>query len=233
MRSIKILSHVAFRPAWMRALCLSAVVLAVAAGAPRASAEFFQYSTTVNFTSPSYPNTPNPVTISITPLTTNVNDENFDATGIGTDIVIGNIAINNLNHNFTGSGAISIPYTFTVTISDYPNFGPPGGPSPNNLIFTIAGTLTGSIGAGNKVNVFTTPTITSTNPQTVGTETYTLSLNPFVPPGPSFSGAFGLHVLAQPANIPEPTTISLLGLGSLALAIPAWRRRRNKPAVSG
>jgi hypothetical protein len=218
----------------MRALCVGAVLLAVAAGAPRASAEFFQYSTTVNFTSPSYPNTPNPVTISITPLTSDVNQENFDARDPGTDIVLGNITVNNLNHNFTGTGEISIPYTFTLTISDFPNFGPPGNVgSPNNLIFTIAGTLTGSIGAGNKVNIFTTPTITSTNPQTVGTETYTLALNPFVPPGPSFAGTFGLHVLAQPANIPEPTTISLLGLGCLALAIPAWRRRRNKPAVSG
>jgi hypothetical protein len=214
----------------MRAACLGAVLLAVASPA---SAEFFQYSTSLTFTSPSYPNTPSPVTISITTFSSSLSDESFDASGIGTDIVIGNISVNNLNHNFTGTGPISIPYSFQIQIADYPNVGPPNAGSPNNLIFTVAGTLTGSIGAGNKVNIVTSPSITSTNPQTVGTETYTLSVNPFVPPGPSFDGAFGLHVTSHNASIPEPGTLALLSLAALTLATPAWRRWRQKPAAGG
>jgi hypothetical protein len=62
--------------------------------------------------------------------------------------------------------------------------------------------------------------------QVIGNEVYTLDLNFYVPPGPSNAGAFGVHVTATP--VPEPSTIALLALGTLALATPAYRRwRRN------
>jgi hypothetical protein len=224
-----------FRNVGLRCACLAVAALACAVDAPRASAEFFQYATQLTtFAAPSYPNPPGvPVTISISPFSSDVNAENYDATAPGTDIVYASISVAHLNNAFAGSGPISIPYVFQITVSDYATFAPPGGPSPDNAVFTISGTLTGSIGPGKKVNLTTDPTITPSSPTLIGDENYLLTFNPFVPPGPAFDGAFGLHILARHGTIPEPGTLTLLGLGSLALATPAWRRWRRKSPVSG
>ncbi len=218
------------RPAWLRPALGCVLLLAFAGHARQASAEFFQYSTTTTFTSPTFPSST--VTISVTPIASNVNDENYDATGIGTDIVFANISVLNLNHSFAGASGLSIPYSFTISISDFPTFAAPGIPPSLHIgTFTVAGTLTGSIGPGSKVNLATVPSITSANPQLIGTEMYTLALNPYVPPGPTTAGAFGLHVMA--VNTPEPGTLPLLGLGALTLATSALRRWRRKPRSSG
>jgi len=210
----------------VRLLTMSVVAaLAVAAGAHQAAAEFFTFSTTVLPTSVT---TPGNVTVTLTPLSVNTPGDNLDATAPGTDMVFGSISVTGLTLTSVLE-PINIPYTFQVSMSNYlaGNDAVPTGPP---TIFNVSGVLTGTVGAGKKVNIansYTFPTLTDT----VGGELYHFSSLSYVPPGIFNSGAFGAHV---EVGVPEPGTFALLALGSVALATPALRRvRRISQRASG
>ncbi len=152
-------------------------------------AQLFQYQTSPpTFTSPSYANTPLNVTIDLNEVSSDLFfDENLDASGNGTDIVFGQIRVLNLNHNF-GGVVISppIPFDFMIQIGDYGamTYDAMGVMSPDNFTFDVSGTLAGTIGPGNQMQIIaSTYTITPTTQQ-IGSQDYLLSASYFVPPGP-------------------------------------------------
>lgn len=224
------------RSAWPRLACGCALLLAFAGNARQAAAELFQFSTTVSVgaTTAISPG----VTVNLAGINSDVNQENMDPTGEGTDIVFGSISIAGLTHNFSPSLAVpvSIPFTFQLVIHDFgANFGPPGiSPAPASATFDISGTVSGSMGPGNKANISSIVYLPIQVGGPVGSsDTFTIDLGTYVPPGPNTIGAFGAHVTATTSNIPEPATLTLMGLGALTLATPAFRRWRRKPSSSG
>jgi hypothetical protein len=201
------------------------------------SAEFFQFSTTTTIGavtpvgSSIMNNGTNFVTIMTpVPATTPIQFtglastglENLVATGGGTDLVFGLIDV--LVVNATPLQAISIPFTFNVTITDYATdvVGAPQGSG----VFSVNGVISGTIGAGRKVNL-NNIVVNPVAPILIGNDLYSMTFNTIVPPGPFFPGAIGAHV----EIVPEPTTYAMLGMGVVGLAIPALRRWRNKAAA--
>lgn len=200
-----------------------------------ASAEFFQYSTTVdigavvpggstimnNGTDFVTIMTPASTPLQFTGLDTTGQSENLDASGIGTDIVFG--LIDALVVNATPGQTVSIEFTFHVDLDNYA-----GDTTASTLLgsgtFDIHGTVSGTIGAGRKVNM-STFNIDPIPVMNIGGDPYMLTINTLVPPGPFFSGAIGAHV----SVVPEPATATLLGLGIIVMATPAWRRWRRMP----
>jgi hypothetical protein len=202
------------------------------------SAEFFQFSTTTTIGAVA----PVPMSIAgngtnfVTILTAGntpvifeglatVGPENLVGTDGGTDIVFGRIDVQVLNA--TPFQNVTIPFTFDVTITDYPmdTIGIPNG----NGVFSVTGVISGTIGAGRKVlmnNIVLNPVA----PILIGGDLYQMTLNTIVPPGPSFAGVIGAQVQII---VPEPATCVLLGLGVFAVAIPAVRRRRGRRVSSG
>ena len=221
----------------MGLLRLAMVAVALVALSSQASAQLFQYATDPpTFTVPSYPNTPSNVTINLGSLSSNPSiDENLDASGTGTDILFGNITVTGLNHNFTGAViSTPIPFDFQITINDFgaSNFGPPGVSLPlGSATYDVSGTLSGTIGPGNKMQITASAyTITPTSQQVGSGDDYLLSNSYFIPPSPGLTGGFGIHVTATTHNIPEPATLTLLGLGAAVLAVPTLRRWRSSAA---
>lgn len=201
------------------------------------SAEFFQFSTTTTIGAvvPVPTSVLNNGTDFVTILTaggtpinfeglSSVGPENLVATDGGTDMVFGRIDV--LVLNATPLQNISIPFTFHVTITDYSTdvIGVPNGSG----VFSVTGTISGTIGAGRKVlmnNILLDPVA----PMMIGGKPYVMTLNTVVPPGPFFAGVLGARV----EIIPEPSTCVLIGLGLFAVAIPALRRRRGRRVSSG
>jgi hypothetical protein len=198
------------------------------------SAEFFQFSTTttIGAVTPVGSNivgnntnfvtimTPIPATtpIQFTGLAS-TGVENLVATGGGTDLVFGLIDV--LVVNATPLQNISIPFTFNVTITDYATdvVGVPQGSG----VFAVNGVISGTIGAGRKVNL-SNIVVNPVAPIAIGGDLYSMTFNTIVPPGPFFPGAIGAHV----EIVPEPATYAMLGMGAVGLAIPALRRWRKK-----
>jgi len=216
------------------------MVALLGVGAPQqASAEFFQFSTTVtagalppgtsitnNGTAQVDIVTPAPA---LTPITlygldsTALGGDNIDAGSGGSDIVVANIKVL-VNRNTPLQSPFTLPLTFHVNISDYStDFG--GVPNASGT-FNVTGLVQGTIGPGTKVNL-SSYTVDPIAPLTIGGEVYTLSLASYVPPGPLNLGAFGFHVAARAIDVPEPSTLVLLGGAALILATPAIRRRRR------
>ena len=224
---------------WRLATRVAVALFVVIGLATPASAGFFQFATNVTILNGYMPpasvvannNTPTP-TIT-TPMNTVITldgqesaspGDNYDATGAGSDIVFSYITVAPVT-SATPFEAITIPYVFHVIVTDYATSNAVG--ALGSATFDIQGELTGSVGAGKKVNLSTNmydPGNILT--KQIGNDFYTLDLNFYVPPGPSHAGAFGVHVTAVP--IPEPTTIGLLGFGLLAMATPAYRRWRRR-----
>jgi hypothetical protein len=207
------------------------MLAAVAGFCRQGSAEFFQFSTTtligavVPVPMSITTNGTNFVTV-MTPASTpiqftglaSVGPENLVSGNGGTDIVFG--LIDALVVNATPLQAIIIPFTYSVTITDYPTdvVGPPNGVG----VFTITGQISGTVGAGRKVNL-SNIVVNPVAPILIGGDLYSMTFNTVVPPGPFWPGAIGAHVEV----IPEPATCVMLGIGAIGLALPALRRRRK------
>jgi hypothetical protein len=234
----------------LRLACVCALALALLALARPASAEYFQYTTTVTilngYVPPDNPLSPSPtapavtlttpggVGITLGGISSNAPGDNIDGTGPGSDIVFGSILVTGLT-NSSELENIFIPYTWHIVIDDYAAFNSLG--VLGTTTFDIAGNITGTVGkagGGKQVNLSTnvyTPPVIPPQLAAPSLELYTLANFSYVPPGTpvgefQFPGAFGAHV--STALVPEPGTITLLSLGALALATPAIRRwRRN------
>jgi len=226
-----------------RALCACVALVALTGYAQRASAEFFQFGTTVSILTPVMPpgstivgvnpsvspgiHTPDNVTITLIGQASNSPGDNLDATGFGSDIVFGSISVAGVTNVPIPSTleTISIPYVFHISVNDFTTA--TGAFADDSATFDISGIVSGTVGPGKRVNL-STNTYSPGNVLTkvIGGEHYTLSLNTYVPPGPTNPGFFGAHVTAR--IVPEPGTITLLGFGALALAIPAYRRWQRK-----
>jgi len=203
----------------LRRLLCAAALLALVARAPYAQAEFFTFDTTV---APISTTTSGGVTVHLNAQSVNTPGDNLDATAPGTDIVFGSISVTGLTLG-SAQEVISIPYTFHVDISNYLQ-GTDVAPTGPPVTFDVSGTLTGTVGSGKKVNIANLFSQTAIL-HLVGGEPYLLSNFSYVPPGIANAGAFGAHV--EVVRVPEPGSIALLGMGVLALAVPASRRRRR------
>jgi len=199
-------------------------VIGLIAAQQTARAEFYSYTATV---------APGSVTNGTVTVTfTNIDDfspgNNSDAAFPGTDIVFGQVTVAPVT-NATVLTPFNIPYTFHLAMQDYSS-----GLSvvPNNAIpvdFIISGTLSGTVGPGKKLNftnVFDQVSVTNA----VGPEIYKLDQFNFLLPGVVSPGFIGGHLSTV---VPEPGTVTLMGLGCLALATPVVRRWRRAPVRHG
>jgi hypothetical protein len=221
-----------------RVLCCCALAIAAAALARPAAGQYFHYDTTLDITN-------------VTPMETSLVDngtddvklttdlgtlieifgfdsdsilpDHLDSTGVGTDIVFGVLDVN--VSNATPFETLTFDFEFHIDLTDYPTNS--GGVFDGMGTFDVTGTLTGTIGAGFKVNL-NSITVDPIPSQAIGGDIYTLTFQTqhFTPPGPIFPGAIGVHVSSVP--VPEPATLTLMGLGALALSAPALRRLRRR-----
>ncbi len=104
------------------------------------------------------------------------------------------------------------------------------------LIFT--GELNGTVTA-NSADITNTWLSQTTQTLTLGHSTFTVSMNPFSPPGPpsaTNAGGVSTHVVVAPSSggggggpphAPEPSTLALSGLGLSFLGLASWRKWRK------
>lgn len=146
-----------------------------------------------------------------------------NGSGQGTDIVFGDINVSTTPDS--SYQAISFNFTETLSLADYSQ--PVDGTKTGSGTVLISGLLKGSIGAGRKVNLsqLQNYAISGSNMIKIGTTTYTVSLNSYVPPGTSYNGTFGAHVTAS--VVPEPMSAAPAALGLIGLAGYLWRRKRT------
>ncbi len=114
--------------------------------------------------------------------------ENLVGKDGGTDLVFALIDVQVVNA--TPQQNISIPFTFDVTITDYPTDNTTDGPPDGSGIFHISGSISGKLGPGRKVNM-NNIVLNPVAPILIGGDLYSMNLNTIVPPGPFFAGAIG------------------------------------------
>jgi PEP-CTERM motif len=118
-------------------------------------------------------------------------------------------------------------YSLILTLTDTASH------KSGKLIFTgeFNGTLT-----ANSADITNTWLSQATQTITLGKNIYTVSLNPFSPPGPpsaTNAGGISTHVTVAadpsggPPHAPEPSTLALSGLGLSFLGLASWRRWRK------
>ena len=218
-------------PLFPRVIGACVMLTALVGFARQSSADFFQFGTTVTLGAVAPPpsglvgNGTASVSLS-TALGTQIQFtglqttglENLVAIGGGTDVVFG--LIDTLVVNATPFENITIPFAFDLTVTDYPTdvVGVPNGSG----VFQVTGTMSGTIGAGRKVNLNNIVVNPVAN-QVIGGSEYSVVFNTIVPPGPFFPGAIGAHV----EIVPEPATWAMLGMGAIAMGYAIRRRKRN------
>jgi hypothetical protein len=234
------MGRIAFRVAAVSALAL---VAGMGTELRRASAEFFDYTTTISVTPISGITNATGGGTPLVTLTTSGSDSitlqgnassgplHINAGTPGTDITFANIAVSVTDTSTAQDVSFDFVYTLNLT-----NFAEEavGGPQQGTAQVLVSGTLSGSLGAGRKANIndlknyATTP---SNGLVTMGGIPYTVTLNAYTPPGPDNPGAFGAHVVAA---VPEPDAFVSLALGLVGVVGYVSRgrlRRRMTPAA--
>jgi hypothetical protein len=123
-------------------------------------------------------------------------------------------------------------YTISLLLT---NTTDPGAPSTT---FKFTGTLKGTFSAEN-ANVGNTFGGGNTQTVQLGNYKFTVALTSYTPPGPpdqSNAGSMSAHVTVtavdhggpHPADVPEPSTMLLAGLGLTVLGAARWRRARAR-----
>jgi len=232
----------------------AALVAAIGIDARTARAEFFEYSSTVtisNVTSP-IPNTlvngpPGPLgnnTSTVTDPT--VGDsinflgrariprpdgfQHFDATfPPGTDITLMRISLTNLSSALTTTFEFDYQLTLTVTDYNFPVANAVTNPPIGTGSIVVAGHLRGAYDASQQnTTVFTMVPQAPGGFFVAGDTLYQVFSLAFVPPTDQDPGVIGAHINA--VNIPEPASMTLLGIGALGMC--RMIRRRNKGTVN-
>jgi len=156
--------------------------------------------------------------------------------GVGTDILVGTITVSD---NATALGAQTDTYApqainVQLSITD--------AASSLTGVFNFAGTISGTVatnGSTDAVN-FNNPFVLTTKTLVIGGVTYTVTIDPTkdftapgAPPGAAAGGGSGLagtysfHVFAS-NSIPEPASMTLMGIGVLGMVGFVARRRRAR-----
>jgi hypothetical protein len=107
--------------------------------------------------------------------------------------------------------------------------------TPFSATLTFNGKLNGTLSA-ESTNLFNTFGPDKKQSTTLGSYKFDVELIAYTPPGPpdqNNAGSIAAHVTLssiQPAEVPEPSTMLLSGLGLSFLGGAAWRKRRAKAA---
>jgi hypothetical protein len=154
------------------------------------------------------------------------NEPNKVAVG-SSDIVVSNIRV----FSAATAGAPDVlsangGYTVALQLSTSDDSG------VHTATLTFSGKLSGSFSAEHAqiANEFTGET---TQKVMLGNYSFTVSMIAFTPPGPpdqTNAGSIAAHVAVEnltPAQVPEPSTMLLSGLGLTFLGGAAWRKRRQ------
>jgi hypothetical protein len=165
-----------------------------------------------------------------------------NAAGIGTDMIFGQVQLEDLSVATSYTDNYTIPYTFAVTLTDLD--------TSTTHVFDISGTLTGFIRDINGVfssqftNTYTSPltqsaTLGVPTDQTTYTITVANASGFFTAPSPPLfdddvsgtNGRFAFNVdgFSPSAAVPEPGSSGLVAVGVSILAIS--RRRRSAPRL--
>ncbi|WP_165070388.1 PEP-CTERM sorting domain-containing protein [Paludisphaera rhizosphaerae] len=210
---------------------LAASAFALALGLTHAPATvagpIFDYVSTVNVaTAPTLPGNPpgfGAAVISIgagnsLTFTTNTGTSINGGLPGGADINYGNIIFNASGSDTVVSYAVNFNYQLTIT------------DRPSGLTGTInfTGQVTGSAqGSPRGINSMIVNYDVAPKTLTLAGYTYTLSIKPSTGPGSLFDGVLQGNVQVT-AVVPEPSSIALLGLGSLGGLAAVLRRRRSQ-----
>lgn len=125
--------------------------------------------------------------------------------------------------------SFNIPYTWTLSFTHVDTGGNTIGVA--TTISGIAGTISGALRIGGSTlgNTFTgNPSDTSPVVITVDGRSISVKLDAYTPPGtpPDSKDDFSVALQAiQGTQLPEPTTIALMGVGGLVLLAPYLRRK--------
>jgi hypothetical protein len=231
MRDLRVLS---------RAVVAAALLAGLGLGASNARAGYFNYNATaalsdivVNGDTMSPPadngtNSVNFLTTGQTPIKFIANafqvpGNPLNASGKGTDIVFGEVQVS--TNSATKLENVNFNFTYNLTLTDF--FTKSGSGTGVADTIQISGHLNGSTGDGQQVNLNQLTNYQTNLPNgliQVGQTLYKVTLNPFVPPGPDFSGRFGAHI--QVFAVPEPASLAMLCLGGAGLLALHQRRRR-------